>query len=300
MSVEAAALVADIKRNSLDDGPGIRTVVFFKGCLLACQWCQNPETMRPGVQQSVVTERCIACGACRAACTSLVARPHVVARAVDGCRLCGACAATCPTGARRIVGTRYGVDELVAKLAQDEPFFRHSNGGVTLSGGEPALHPAYVGRVAHGLRSRGIHVLIETAGHFDWARFEEHLLPHLSAVYFDLKLADPDNHRRYTGQTNARILENLEQLVARGGPPVTPRVPLIPRVTDTYENLTALARILAGLGFAEVVLLPYNPLWIGKRVALGLDLPYDNERFQSPDEVRRCRDAVRAAGLTPR
>lgn len=293
-------LVADIKRNSLDDGPGIRTVVFFKGCQLACQWCQNPETMRPGPQQSLAAERCINCGACRAACSSHVARPHLVARAVDGCRLCGACATACPTGARRIIGMRSCVDELVAKLAVDAPFFRHSNGGVTLSGGEPALHAEYVGQVARGLAARGIHVLIETAGHFDWAPFEEHLLPHLGAVYFDLKLADPDNHRRYTGQTNARILENLERLVARGGPPVTPRVPLIPRVTDTYENLTALGRILGGLGFSEVVLLPYNPLWIAKRVALGLDLPYDNERWMPPDEIRRCREAVRAAGLTPR
>jgi len=294
----AGPLVVDVRRNSLDDGPGIRTVVFFKGCPLRCVWCQNPETLSPRPQVQREPERCVGCGACAAACPAGVARP---AREPErdpeaACRRCGACVAACPAAARRIAGRRVGLDELVSSLLRDEPFYRRSGGGVTLSGGEPAANPAAVGRLAAALRARGIHVLLETSGFVAWQAFRRHLLPHLSTVYLDLKLADPAAHRAHTGRDNALILGNLERLV-RAGVEVLPRVPLVPAITDGEENLRALAARVRAAGLPRLALLPYNPLWLGKRRALGLPLPYARAEWRPAAAVAHAREVVRAAGV---
>jgi pyruvate formate lyase activating enzyme len=296
----AGPLVVDVRRNSLDDGPGIRTVVFFKGCPLRCVWCQNPETLSPRPQVQREPERCVGCGACAAACPAGVARP---AREPErdpeaACRRCGACVAACPAAARRIAGRRVGLDELVSSLLRDEPFYRRSGGGVTLSGGEPAVNPVFAGRVAAALRARGVHVLLETSGHVAWEAFARHLLPHLSTIYLDLKLADDEAHRRYTGRSNRRVHATLRALVDSGFPDLLPRVPLVPGITDSRVNLEGLTALLNELGLGRVSCLPYNPLWIAKRRALGLDLPYGHDRWMSADEVERCRDVFRSAGIT--
>jgi pyruvate formate lyase activating enzyme len=289
-------LVVDVKRNSLDDGPGIRSVVFFKGCPLRCVWCQNPESLVPGRELQRLPDRCVGCGACVLACTRGVARPGGVVQAGE-CGVCETCVAVCPTAARRVVGTAYDLDALFDKLLRDEPFYRRSGGGVTLSGGEPTLYLDYVTRLAERLAARGVHVLVETCGHFDGERFVGELLPHLGAVYFDVKVADPEAHRRATGRDNRRIRENLT-LVARTNPEkLLVRVPLVPGITDLAENLAAIAALLRGLGLPRVALLPYNPLWIPKRRALGLDLPYAHAEWMSEDSVRRCGDPFRRVGL---
>lgn len=292
-----APLVVDIKRNSLDDGPGIRSVVFFKGCTLRCVWCQNPETLSPLAQIQRDEQRCIACGMCSAVCPEGVATNTMEVEDTTRCTLCGACVEACPASARRIAGVAYTVDELAGLLLKDEPFYRHSGGGVTLSGGEPAMFPAFVGRVAARLRERGVHVLMETGGQFDWDQVEQHLLPHVSTIYFDVKLADPELHRQHVGPDNRRIQENLRRLVSF--PDLLPRVPLIPGITDTDENLRAIARLLAELQCTRVMLLPYNPLWIPKRRTLGLDMPYAHDSFMSEAEVDRCKALFERAGITP-
>lgn len=287
--------VGEIKRNSLDDGPGIRSVVFFKGCPLRCVWCQNPEAISPAPQLQRLPERCLGCRACVEVCPEGVAGPG--GPPADRCRACGRCVDACPAGARRIVGTDMDAAELAERLLRDEPFYRASGGGVTLSGGEPTRQPEPAGELAQRLAERGVHVLLETCGLYAPEPFERHLLPYLSEIYFDLKLADPELHRRYTGQSNRRILANLERLVERGRPPVLPRVPLIPGITAEPANLEALAELLVALGLPEVALLPYNPLWRPKRLALGLDLPYDHDAWMPADEIERCREVFRCVGL---
>ena len=182
-------------------------------------------------------------------------------------------------------------------LLRDEPFYRASGGGVTFSGGEPTLARALAGPVARLLATRGVHVLLETCGDFAWESFERDLLPHLSTIYFDVKVADSEQHREHTGRANGRILENLRRLSALKAPELLPRIPLVPRITDRAENLAAIAELLTDLEHTMVALLPYNPLWIPKRESLGLDLPYSNNEWMSQDAVARCREILERAGL---
>ena len=290
-------LIVDIKRNSLDDGPGIRSVVFFKGCPLRCVWCQNPETLSARPQLQRMPERCVECGACVPVCERDVARPAPEPQSPDGCQTCGACVTACRPSARRVAGVRREVEELAELLLRDEPFYRHSGGGVTFSGGEPTLHPRFAGELASRLRERGVHVLIETCGHFDREAFEEHLLPHVSAIYFDLKLADDETHRQLTGRGNRRIRDNLRWLAEAGEVEILPRVPLVPGITDQPDNLVALAVMLRDLDQRRVALLPYNPLWVPKRRALGLDLPFSHGEWMPSEQVDRCAEVFVAAGL---
>lgn len=292
-------LVADVRRNSLDDGPGIRSVVFFKGCPLRCAWCQNPETLstRAEIQRSI--NLCTRCGACVTACPGQVAQPGSDPEDPSRCQRCGQCVETCGQGARRLVGTPAEVDELARLLKRDAPFYRRSGGGVTLSGGEPTLHAELAGRLARQLADASIPVLLETCGLFGWTAVEHHLLPHVTTVYFDLKLADPERHRAATGHDNRRILANLRRLVDRGTDLLV-RVPLVPGLTDDEKNLTAIARHVRGLGLTRLALLPYNPLWIPKREGLAAgsgNLPYAHREWMSDSDVARCADLVRAVGL---
>ncbi|HOX45083.1 MAG TPA: glycyl-radical enzyme activating protein [Myxococcota bacterium] len=292
-AAERQALLADVRENSLDDGPGIRTTVFVKGCGLRCAWCHNPEAREARPELQLRPERCLGCGACRRACP----RGERRAEPGPGCRACGACALACPAAARRVVGAPLEVEALAERLLLDAPFFRRSGGGVTLSGGEPGLVPRPLGRLAARLRAQGVHVLLETAGHFPWAPFAEHLLPHLDAIFFDLKLADPREHLRLIGVGPELILANLDRLLAAGAPALAVRTPLVPGLTDGEANLRGLAGLLRARGLTRLRLVPYNPLVREKRRALGLagdELPAG---FQAPAELDRCRAIVRAEGL---
>jgi len=296
-------LVADIRRNALDDGPGIRSTVFFKGCPLRCVWCQNPETLAVQPELQHEPGLCIGCGECASRCPhgATVIVEQVRRHDRERCRVCGTCVESCPPAALRVVGQRYTVDELAGLLLSDEPFYRASGGGVTFSGGEPTLGLGYVTRLARTLRSAGVHLLLETCGHYDGERFERELLPLLDVIYFDVKLADPVEHRRHTGLDNDRILQNLESLArsdARGR--VLPRVPLVPGITDREANLRAIGRLLRELGFTQVALLPYNPLWVEKRAALGLPLTYRETKWLAPKKIKYCEDFMVSVGLTVR
>jgi len=293
------ALIVDIRRNSLDDGPGIRSTVFFKGCVLDCVWCQNPETLSPKREVQHHAGACIACGTCIENCPNQALSLEGDLRRYDRerCQLCGTCVDNCPAGAVRFVGQEYSVDELVAALVKDEPFYRNSGGGVTFSGGEPTIHTDFVAEVAQKLQERGIHTLLQTCGLYKAAAVEEKLLPHIDTIYIDTKIADPERHARYTGVDNAVILSNLSRLaeIARGR--VLPRVPLIPGITDTDDNLNGVADILLERGFGKVGLLPYNPLWISKRQELGMEFAYRHDKFMPEEEIARCRAIMTGRGL---
>ncbi|PKN44772.1 MAG: glycyl-radical enzyme activating protein, partial [Deltaproteobacteria bacterium HGW-Deltaproteobacteria-17] len=228
-------LILEIKGNSLDDGPGIRSVVFFKGCPLSCAWCHNPESKRTGPELSFDSRECIGCDTCVKVCPcgALDRRnPGYVDRA--RCDLCFKCVQACPAEALSRVGTAMSVAAVLEQVSRDIPFYRNSGGGVTLSGGEPTLFSEYAGELLAELKGRGIHTLVETCGHFQLDRFLELIYPWTDELYIDLKLYDTDEHRRLCGAGNERILANfleLHERALRGGVPVTPRVPLIPEMT---------------------------------------------------------------------
>jgi pyruvate formate lyase activating enzyme len=267
-------LIFEIKGNSLDDGPGIRTVVFFKGCPLSCAWCHNPESKRREREISFDKKKCVeGCDTCVSLCPEKAldrSNPHFVDR--ERCTLCMACVDSCPPGAMMAVGTSYPIDEVLSLIEKDIPFFKNSGGGVTLSGGEATFFMDYTARLSAGLKEMGVRVLLETCGLFNYDAFMERIYPALDAIYFDIKIIDPGEHLRLCGQPNDIILENFRRLHRRhleGGIEVLPRVPLIPGFTATDENLAAIARFLGGAGARKIGLLQNNPLWFEKNEMLG-------------------------------
>lgn len=252
-------LIFDITPGSFVDGPGIRTVVFLKGCPLRCRWCHNPEGQEGGVEWWHYPENCVRCG-------------H--------------CAAGCPAGTRREVGRPLPAAELAEILRLDAVFFRASGGGVTFSGGEPLLYRAYVRETAAALRAAGISVAVETCGHFPYDDEMERLLPLLDRVMFDLKIVDPHRHEQATGRDNHLIRENLTRLRAAGAP-LEVRMPLVPGYTADAENLAGAAAWLRRLGIDTLTFLPYYPAagekWrrLGKKPPPGVPeapLPLGEER----------------------
>lgn len=286
-------LIVDVKRHSLEDGPGIRSVAFFKGCPLRCIFCQNPEAQDPRAEIAFSARECVACGGCVDACVSGAIDPESPLRVRRGrCKRCGACARACPGGALRLVGTYYAPEALAEILLRDTSFYRHSGGGVTLSGGECTLYPDYLQALLRILKVKAVSVVVETCGDFDWAGFEDKVLPYVELIYYDLKFVDPRQHLAYTGKSNRRILRNFRRLVARGAD-VRPRVPIVPGVTATAENLAGIVDFLCDAGAAEVSLLPYNPLGFHMAEELGKSRPGLPERFMSAEEEQEVDELVR-------
>ncbi|OFW60180.1 MAG: hypothetical protein A2W01_11695 [Candidatus Solincola sediminis] len=293
-----APLILEIKGNSLDDGPGIRTVIFFKGCPLTCSWCHNPEGKSAAQEIAFDPEQCIDCERCLPVCKRGALEPnnpYFVNR--DVCNLCFDCIETCPTGALSRVGKHMEVDAVAAAIEEDMPFFRISGGGVTLSGGEPLLFMDYVSLLLEKLKKIGVHTLIETCGYFSFKEFNIKILPWIKTIYFDLKLFDAIEHKEHCGVDNSLILENFEKLrraQARSGIELLVRIPLIPGITATDENLSRIAAFLRKNESSRVALLEYNPLWMEKSRKIGREnaiaLNGSITAWMKAAEVERCHE----------
>lgn len=288
-------LIVDIKRHSLEDGPGIRSVAFFKGCPLRCIFCHSPETQHPRQEIAFFPGRCSSFRHCAAACPENAVDDQLPGR-LDRqlCTRCGLCVQACPTGSLSLIGRPFTVDELSEILLRDLPFYRHSGGGVTLSGGESTLYPRYLEQLLQRLKAAGIHVALETCGHFRYQAFQRRILPYLDLIYFDVKFADAKLHRRFTGRSNARILRNLRRLLQEKRVEVHPRTPLVPAVTATRENLLAIGRLLRAYGAKDHTLLPYNPMGIAMAECLGRPRPPLPDRFMKQEEEERLREMLQA------
>ena len=279
--------IVDVKRHSLSDGPGIRSVVFFKGCPLQCSFCQNPETQNSDAELVFYPADCIGCGCCAEVCTQdavdLDTPGHIIR---ERCDKCGKCADACPGTGLRLIGSFYSVHDLVEVLLRDRAFYHHSGGGVTLSGGECTLYPEYVEALLIELRANGIHTALQTSGYFHYEIFVEKILPNVDLIFYDIKIADPECHKLYTGKSNERILNNLRRLLSESTVEVHPRIPVIPGITTTRENITAIVDFLCEVGARDVSLVPYNPLGIQMSARLGREKPPLPERFMKIEEEK--------------
>lgn len=258
-------VVFDIKEFAVYDGPGMRQTVFLKGCPLRCNWCHNPEGLSPKPQLMVSVASCQHCGRCEAVCTH------------ETCVACGRCVLECPLNLRRIAGTRMTSAELVAKLRRNSDYYAAYDGGVTFSGGEPLMQPAFLLEVLQQIPD--LHRAVETSGYADPDTFAR-VVEQLDFVMMDIKIFDGDLHRRYTGVDNRRILENAKQL-CRGNVPFVIRIPVIPGVNDNEENYRATARWIAGAPMLQrVELLPYHKTAGAKYAMVGAEyrLQFDTER----------------------
>lgn len=289
-------IVYNIQRMSGQDGPGLRTTVFLKGCPLRCQWCSNPESQRREPQLLAFSGLCAGCGACVTACPR-----KAVYMDSDGisrtrrelCDDCGRCAAVCPHKARELSGKEMSAAEVMRVVEKDELFYHNSGGGVTFCGGEPTASGEFLLELMDASRARGYHVCLDTCGFCPPARFEA-AAKRADLLLFDCKHMDADMHRRLTGADNVEILENLRR-VFELDIPVRIRIPLMPGVNDTETNIAALAAFLKPYGKTEVDILPCHTFGSSKYDAL--DRPQPPQLPYAPEALRRARDRFAEYGL---
>lgn len=282
-----SATIFDIQRFSLHDGPGIRTTVFFKGCTLSCAWCQNPESQSLAPEMAFYGETCRSCLACQAVCPEEAILPDHTARVdYSRCTACGLCARECPTNSLRLIGESWPVDRLLAEVLKDRDFFQDSGGGLTLSGGEPVLQAVFLEEFLPALKRHGIHVTMETAGHYHWERLER-LLRHVDLVYYDIKHLDRDAHQRATGQPNELILDNFARL-ARLELPLQARMPMVPGINDDARNIRATAGFLREHGQETIHCLRYHNLGEAKLCRIDSPLASLGLAPQSEQDLARA------------
>jgi len=262
-------IITDIQRFSLNDGPGIRTTVFFKGCNMACDWCHNPEALSGKPELLRYPQKCIHCGACETDEN-----------------------AVCYSGARVWAGRRVSAAEVMEEVLQDTDYYRNSGGGVTLSGGETLMQPEFAAELLHACKENRIQTAVETNLFYPFETLRG-LLPFLDLVMCDCKIMDPQKHLAHTGVDNAVILDNIRRLSGTDTPYIL-RTPVIPGINDTEEEIGAVAAFAAqnkkGLLYYE--LLNFNPLGVSKYEAMGLENPYAHVK---PLDAQRMRELAATA-----
>lgn len=294
----AHGLVFNIQRYSVHDGPGIRTTVFLKGCSLNCAWCHNPESIAPQRETVVLENRCIRCGECLRVCP-VCEDPcdEGVPVPATNCTRCGACVEVCPTTARQIIGTEMSSAEVLQVALRDRVFYEESGGGVTFSGGEPLLQPAFLVETLGACRSAGLHTAVDTCGMVS----TEDLLavaPLTDLFLYDLKLIDEAAHLRHTRGSNRQILANLRAL-GEVHSRIWLRVPLVPGVNDDRAALEASARFAAGVpGVCQVNVLPYHGNGVAKSFRLGRSVPQNGFQTPSSEKIAEAVAIFREQGLT--
>jgi len=263
----------DIQRMSFNDGPGIRTSVFMKGCTMRCFWCHNPESWRPEKELQYFPEQCIRCGACIEICPngchSASTTTHLLNR--THCTSCFQCSQACPSGSLLCAGKDIGIDALVLEVMRDRAFFERSGGGITFTGGEPLMQAQFVAEACRRIQKLGVTTAIETAANVKYTAFKE-VIPYTDYFIVDLKHPDSIIHKKVTGVDNDLIINNLTKLNKTAASYIV-RIPLIPGVNNTPEVMCEFDKIFAKLSnLTKVELMPFHPLGVNKHLSLGLDI----------------------------
>jgi pyruvate formate lyase activating enzyme len=296
---ETTGLVFNMQSYSIHDGPGIRTVVFLKGCPLSCWWCCNPESISGKPELGFRQSLCNGCMECIDVCPNKALSVGEESNAIiidrTLCDSCGACVQACPRQALTIYGQKITVAEVANEVLKDAPFYRRSGGGVTISGGEPLKQPEFLLGILKACRQAGLHTAIETSGYCSPRTFSK-VLDDIDLIMFDLKVMDATQHLELTGKRNDLILKNA-RLLAKAGCAVQPRMPLIPGVNDSVDNLSMLASFLRSIGWSSIELMPYHQFGKSKYVALGKPYRMGDRPNATPKDIERACELLKRYGI---
>ncbi len=279
-------LVFDIQRFSIHDGPGIRTVVFFKGCNLECPWCQNPESMDFQPEIAFYPDKCIDSLECKEVCPENAIVINAGSR-IDRevCTNCGLCVENCVSGALKLIGKEMSTNEVMEEILSDLDYYKSSGGGVTFSGGEPTLHIDFIHELLIRCKAYDIHTNIETNGYFSWEKFET-ILPWLDLIYFDIKIVDKSENKAILSGDSEKIISNIDRLLEVEAP-VQFRLPLVPGYTTTTENLSDVVFLLKTKGIDKIHLLPYHNMGESKAERIGSSRKKLNASPFSAEEIQQ-------------
>jgi len=292
------AMIFDIERHALHDGPGIRTLVFLKGCNIQCKWCSNPEGQNMTKDLMLYRDKCTMCLKCADTCPEKAISESGNEVVTDRllCTVCGVCVDVCPSGARKIVGREMGADEVFEIIKKDDIFYRYSEGGITISGGEPLLFPVFLDSLFRLCRQQGIHTAVETCGYVPWQNIKD-LSPRINLFLYDLKHMDQDKHNKFIGTGNKLILENLVKL-DKLNPQLIIRIPVIPGFNDTVSEINEILNFIYTLKHVqEVHLLPYHNLGKSKYAALNIPYPMIDRNPISMKKIHTLRDELQEEEL---
>ncbi len=303
-----SAPVLEIIRMSTEDGPGIRTTVFLKGCSLKCIWCHNPESISHKPQLQWIENRCIGCNLCVEVCPekALENREGTVFINRELCNVCGKCVNECPSTAMELLGQEWEVKKLLSEILKDRAFFEKSGGGITISGGEPTLKHEFVTRLLEEAKKKNIHTALDTCGVTN-REILDNLIPKVDLILYDLKEIDPQKHIEFTGSSNKRVLDNLLHIGEYKRTLFSPeklwiRTPIIPGKTDTEENIAGIGKFimthLDGV-LDRWELCSFNNLCRDKYLRLGKDWEFKDEELQTQDFLNKIREYADNTGFDP-
>lgn len=288
--------VFDIQRFSIHDGPGVRTIVFLKGCPLTCLWCSNPESQKLKSVLMYQSMNCIHCGKCISAC-----KVNAISNNSKGfidrniCTSCGECVNVCPTGALTIKGKKMTVEQVIKELKKDEIIYRRSGGGITFSGGEPLVQSKFLKELLKACKSQGWHTAIETTAYSSKEVVEE-IFPYIDLALMDIKGTNPEKHKKYTGVSNEIIIENAK-LVSQISNMVV-RVPLVPEVNSSREDILGLCNLVKNLKNVDTIhLLPYHTYGENKYDLLGIDYLMKNVKSLKEEEIQSLKVVIENEGI---
>ncbi len=288
--------IFNIQKFCVNDGPGIRTTVFFKGCPLNCVWCHNPESKKAFPELFYNQSKCMKCGKCAAKCPNechlfLSDGKHIFNR--ENCAVCGKCAEICPADALETAGYEISAQDAIKDVLKDKAFYENSDGGMTLSGGEPMFQFEFALELMRLAKENGLHTCMETCGFADGKKFEQ-IAQYTDIFLFDYKISNSEKHREFTGVTNEIILKNLFALDSLGKSTVL-RCPIIPTINDDDEHLFAIAATAEKLkNILEVNIEPYHPLGSGKSEMLGRTYPLAHLKFPEDSTVKEWIEKVQS------
>jgi pyruvate formate lyase activating enzyme len=293
------AIIFEIQRASLNDGPGIRTTVFLKGCPLDCLWCHNPEATKSERQLFYQYDKCTHCGDCVSVCPQkahlIIDQKHSID--YDKCTRCGKCVEACNFSALKIIGTVMTVDEVMAEVMADVDFYKNSGGGMTLSGGEPLFQYSFAKAILQHCKKLGVSTCVETSGFVSPFKFKQ-LLPFIDVLLFDYKITESQDHENYTGVPNLAILENLNAAY-RYGTSIILRCPVIPEINDNDWHFNAIAEISEKYPkLAGIELLPYHDMGNSKRISIGRNETLTELKTVLPEVSQQWIEQLRMLGCT--